>query len=108
MKVLERKYTISNSDLTMVLKDVELSKMLCHFIESMKHLHPAKFVRDSSSQDIFEVGNVIDFQYARLYNALENDPRFKEYVISLLSNPDYKDMEIDEFFSVMKPVYLAG
>jgi hypothetical protein len=108
MKVLEGKYTTRNSDLNLVLNDADLSKALCHFIESMKHLYPAKFDQECPPQDIFEVDNVIDFQYARLYKALENDPRFKEYVISILGDPDYRDMQIDEYFSVMKPMYLAG
>jgi hypothetical protein len=91
-----------------MLKDLTMTKILRHFIESVKLLHPLKFEKESQSQDLYQVENVIDFQYARLYNAMESDPSFKEYVLALLSNPGYREMQIDEYYAVMKPMFHTG
>jgi hypothetical protein len=66
----------------------------------MKYFYPDKF---SKHADVpYESGNVINFQYARLFNELEKDPRFKDYIYSLLENDDYKEMQIAEHFGVMR------
>lgn len=108
MRVLEGKPTLSSSDIDVILKDTALTKLFRHFIEGLKLLHPLKFKKAARSQDLYEVENVIDFQYARLYKALDSDPRFKEYILALLSDPDYREMQIDEHFNVMKPMFHIG
>lgn len=105
MRLRKGKSMISESDINIILDDVALSKMLFHYIESMKQLYPEKFELDVPSKDIYEVDGVIDFQYVRLYHALESDSSFKEYLIKLLVDVDYREAQIDEYFTVIKPLY---
>jgi len=108
MRVLDGKPPVNRSDLDVMLKDLVLSRILYHFIEGTKNLYPLNFEKAIQAKDIYEEDNLIDFQYARLYNALEGDPCFKEYVIALLRNPDYREMQIDEYLAVMKPMFHTG
>jgi hypothetical protein len=108
MRVLDGKPTVSRSDLDIILKDLVMVKVLRRTIEGLKDLYPDKFKKAGKTLDFYEKGNVIDFQYARLFYALENDPRFREYCLALLQDEDYREMQIDEFFTVMKPMSRAG
>lgn len=108
MRVIEGKPPVSRADLDIILKDLALSRILHHFIESTKHLYPLNFEKAIHADALYEEDNVIDLQYARLYNALEGDPCFKEYVLALLSNPDYREVQIDEYLAVMKPMFHTG
>jgi hypothetical protein len=43
MRVLDGKPPVSRSDLDVMLKDLTMTKILRHFIEGVKLLHPSKF-----------------------------------------------------------------
>jgi hypothetical protein len=100
MQILDGKGNSLSQDLSTIMNDSWLSRTLGHFIASMKHFYPDKFSSNTAAP--YEAGNVINFQYAKLFNELEKDHRFKDYVYSLLENEDYKEMQIAEHLGVMR------
>ena len=105
MKIRKGKIAISESNIKKILDDVVLSRVLFHFIESLKQLYPEKFEIEVPTKDIYEVDGAIDFQYVRLYKEMESDYHFKEYVIKLLNDQVYREVQIDDYFTCEKPLY---